>query len=58
MNVAVFRPQVGATLLERQAHQRLDAGEVDAAALLCVLGLERELSGRRSHGAPLRDGGC
>ena len=46
MNVAVLSPRarVGAVLVEREPDQRLDAGEVDASALLRVLGLERELS--------------
>jgi hypothetical protein len=54
MNVAVLRPRspVGAMLVERKADQRLDAGQVDTAALQGVLGVERELVGRRRHAAP------
>ena len=33
---------VGTMLIEGQPHQRLDAGEEDAAFLQCVLGLQGE----------------
>ena len=35
-------PAVGAMLVEREPDQRLDAGEIDAALLLRVLGIQRE----------------
>ena len=49
-------PDVGAMLIEGEPDQRLDAGQVDASALLGVLGLERELSGRCGHELPLWGG--
>ena len=43
---------VGAMLVERKPDQRLDAGEIDAAAFQGVLGIERELVGLRRHESP------
>ena len=49
--VEAARP-VGTMLVERKADQRLNAGQVNTAALQGVLGVERELVGRRRHAAP------
>ncbi len=46
-------PQVRPMMVEGQANQGLDAGQVDPPALLRVLGLERELSGLCGHVFPL-----
>ncbi len=49
-------PDIGAMLIQGEPDQRLDAGQVHPSALLGVLGLEREFSGRCGHELPLWGG--
>ena len=45
-------PAVGPVLVERQPDQRLDAGEIDPAPLLRVLGVQGEILGLGAHATP------
>ena len=50
-------PAVGEMLVDRQAHQGLDARQVDVPLFLHVLGIEGELTAARGHASPLAVGG-
>src|SRR5215831_11607078 len=50
-------PLIGPVLVERQANQSLDPGEIDAARLVRVFRVQREGLGLCRHGTPCWGGG-